>query len=108
MTGSIPASSLSTILVNHLILNLHRAGRSNDGLGTALSELVFAPDPILGNIGAPLRDNTDNYDAFEESGDEHELEKQNYRIEIGGSQVDIAAQHIQEQEIETVERTASS
>lgn len=47
-------------------------------------------------------------DDFEEYGEEHEPEKQKHRIDNGGSQVDIEAQHIQEQEIETVGRTASS
>ena len=63
-------------MVNRLILNLKQAGRpdvQNDSMfpdqtqtafGSGLEQLVFAENPLLGNIGAPVRTGYTDEDDF--------------------------------------------
>lgn len=63
---------LSIILVNRLVLNLRQAGRAHDEMTSTVSMPAFATNPVLGNIGAPLRYGSQAEDQYFE--DEEELE----------------------------------
>ena len=55
------------MLVNRLVLNLKRSGNINDNSSTvrslAMPSFAEPEQTFLGNIGAPLRDGTENYDC---------------------------------------------
>ena len=62
---------LSIILVNRLVLNLRRAGNINNSTVPSLAMPSFAEreQSFLGNIGAPLRDGSENYDRDDDDVD---------------------------------------
>ena len=57
--------SLSLILVNRLVLNLHEVAAHDELGGSTMSAPVFASNAFLGSIGAPLHcgDSLDCEDA---------------------------------------------
>ena len=61
---------MSLVLINRLILNLRRAGNINDSTVCSLAMPSFAEpeNSFLGNIGAPLRDGSENYDCDDDDG----------------------------------------
>lgn len=60
-------------MINRLLLDLrnvsHKAGGSATARSTVFPELAFASNPLIGNLGAPLRES--NNEA-EEGGDDYE------------------------------------
>ena len=62
---------MSLMLTNRLVLNLRRAGNINDSTVRSLAMLSFAEPEhsFLGNIGAPLRDGSENYDRDDADAD---------------------------------------
>ena len=55
------------MLVNRLVLNLKRSGNINNSTIVSLAMPSFANSEhsFLGNIGAPLRDGSENYDGVD-------------------------------------------
>ncbi len=67
-------SSLSPILVNHLVLNLRKAGNQDVSHISTVSQPRFATNRFLDNIGAPLRNGSEEMD-IDDGLEEHELEE---------------------------------
>lgn len=68
------SSSLSTILVNRLVLNLRKDGNRVNSSVAEVSQPRFATNRFLDNIGASLRNGSDDMDIGEDL-EEHELEE---------------------------------
>lgn len=64
---------LSIILVNRLVLNLRKAGNRDSSTFSEISQPRFATNGFLDNIGASLRNGSDDMDIGEDL-EEHELE----------------------------------
>ncbi|TDL16097.1 hypothetical protein BD410DRAFT_795730 [Rickenella mellea] len=75
------SNPLTIILVNRLVLNLRQVSRVQEGntptlnaIGT-IKEPAFATNPILGNLGAPLRVGPGDDDEFEDMDMEYAAEE---------------------------------
>jgi len=49
---------LAATLTNRLVLNLHRLPSGDETVTSTLPDIAFGTNPILGNIGAPVRDDS--------------------------------------------------
>ena len=76
-THAPPRPSTSLTLVNRLVLNLRRAGNIDINSVTvpSLATPAFAETghSVLGNIGAPLRSGSENYDLEDDDDDQLEI-----------------------------------
>ncbi len=54
--------SLSAILVNRLVLNLRKVGNEDKDNMSTISQVGFATNRFLDNIGAPLRNGSEDSD----------------------------------------------
>ncbi|TDL16084.1 hypothetical protein BD410DRAFT_649713 [Rickenella mellea] len=90
------SNPLTIVLINRLVLNLRQVSRLQDGntstLGgiSTIQEPAFATNPILGNLGAPLRVDPDE--------DYHDDENEEIGVD-GGAEVDAEREIVNHTEI---------
>ncbi len=66
---------LAATLTTRLVLNLHRLPRVNGTVTSTLPDVAFATNSFLGNIGAPLREETDDCGFADGEENDQEMEQ---------------------------------